>query len=72
MSLEWVRSRYGVPARRGVRVIFDGRPGRITSARGGHLRILLDGSKHPVPVHPRWRVTYLDAQGRAIGPEPVQ
>lgn len=66
--MSYIRDHYQVPAKRGRRVVFDGKPGRITSARGpgAYLNVRLDGEKHPVPVHPRWRVTYLDADGKTL------
>jgi hypothetical protein len=39
MSIDWVRRRWKVPAVRGGKVVFDGKPGRILSAKGGVLRI---------------------------------
>ena len=47
MSLEYIRRTYGVPARRGMRVRYtDGDGviwnGAITSAKGPHLRVLVD------------------------------
>lgn len=73
MSMASIRRAYGVPARRGMRVRVDGAEGVITSASPSsmHLRVRLDGHRHPVPFHPTWRVVYLDAQGVAI-PYPGQ
>jgi hypothetical protein len=62
-GFEWMKQHYGVPARRGGRVIFDGKPGRITSTNAaGHLVLHLDGDppRRRVYVHPRWRMEYLD------------
>lgn len=70
MSMEWHRRNYGVPVRRGRQVIFDGKPGRITSAPDNYLRIQLDEGGSPLVAHPRWRVTYLDA-GKPMPPLPV-
>jgi len=39
---DYVRRAYGVPAARGRRVTWDGRPGRITSGAGNYIRIRLD------------------------------
>lgn len=60
-SFRYVRAHYGVPARRGARVVADGKPGRITRGDGAHIR--LDGEKHARPWHPTWRIDYLDGQG---------
>lgn len=61
MSAQYVRDYYGVPAKRGQRIIVDGRPGVITSfdRSGAHINVRLDGDKHPTPCHPTWRVEYL-------------
>lgn len=65
MSIQWVRKSYGVPAKRGGRVEYTGegkdKPefGTIVGARGGHLRIRLDGVSHAMPFHPTWRLRYL-------------
>lgn len=58
MSMSYIRRRRNVPARRGMRVTVNGKPGRITSSRGGYIRVLFDGARFPVPCHPTWRVTY--------------
>lgn len=64
MSLDYIRSYYSVPARRGGRVEYlgGGKPqlGTITGARGGHIKIRLDGHKHANPYHPTWALRYLD------------
>lgn len=60
-GMQWIRDHYNVPAKRGGRIIFDGKPGRITSMRGGHLMLHLDGDppNRRVIVHPCWRMEYL-------------
>lgn len=59
-AMQWIRDHYPVPAARGVRVTFDGKPGRITSADAGHLILHLDGDppSRRVRVHPCWRMQY--------------
>ena len=69
--MEWVRKRYGVPAKRGGRVLFRDKPGRITAAKGGYLRVMTDDGRYMI-VHPRWQLTYLDAEGQPTGPEPIR
>src|SRR5690606_12323982 len=72
MTMQRIRDHYGVPARRGMRVTVDGRPGVITSAeRGGtlRLRVRLDGERRPVIAHPSWRVTYLPCVMCGVGDE---
>lgn len=68
-SLEYVRRVYGVPARRGMRVVADGKPGVITSGAGEHIRIRLDGEKHSGHWHPTWHIDYLDGidHGESFG-----
>ena len=58
MSLKYIRCRYGVPAKRGMRVTVDGRAGRITSGKGGRLRVVFDGEEFVSICHPTWRVVY--------------
>lgn len=64
MGLAIVRKLYGVPAKRGGRVIYtgSGKPeyGSITSADGAHLNIRLDGMKHTMSFHPTWELEYID------------
>lgn len=62
--MDYIRTRYGVPAKRGGRIRFQGKPGVITSARPGEARlnIRLDGDKHTLPVHPTWEMEYEDAK----------
>ena len=55
-----IRERYGVPCKRGGRVIFNGRPGTITQSVRGHawLWVRLDTGARVV-CHPTWRMEYL-------------
>lgn len=71
MSVAYVRRYYGVPARRGARVVFDGRPGVITSCPGAYVRVRLDGEKQSVLAHPTWHMTYLPADSPSTGGEPA-
>ena len=57
-SFDYIRRTYKVPAARGVRVTVDGRPGVITSGKGGYVMVRFDGQKRPLPCHPTWRVEY--------------
>jgi hypothetical protein len=64
-SLNYVKREYGVPARRGQRVIHDGREyGTVTSGDGPYVRVRFDGRRHSVPCHPL-SLDYLDG----IAPE---
>lgn len=60
MSLAWIRTHYGVPAKRGMRITFDGSPATIVGAGGwdGRLRIRVDGAYRAVSVHPTWHIEY--------------
>lgn len=71
MSIAWIRDHYGVPAKRGLRVTVDGRPGEIIGSTGAHLRVRFDQGHgiraaasrrvgHIFSCHPTWRVDYLD------------
>jgi|SRR5688500_8037329 hypothetical protein len=62
-------ARYGVPARIGGRIVFNGQPGRITgySRENAHILVLLDGDTEAVPVHPTWHMTYLTADSTPKG-----
>ena len=66
--MDYIRRTYGVPAKRGGRVIYTdvhGRawPGVITSARSGRLLVRLDDnlprSRARAKLHPTWRLEYL-------------
>lgn len=70
MSLDYIRSYYGVPAEVGTRVIVDGEPGVITGFHDARLMVQLDGQPFPVTAHPTWRVTYLPTSPSL--PEEVQ
>lgn len=68
MSMEYIRRTYGVPAKRGGRVVYtdaNGRawPGVITAARSGRLLVRLDDNLHSsrarAKLHPTWQVEYL-------------
>ena len=60
MPMQYIRETYKVPAKRGGRVRYQGKSlGTITSARGPHLRIRLDGEKRPGIYHPTWKIEYL-------------
>lgn len=64
MSMADIRKRYGVPAKRGMRVIhtykIPHRKGTITGSRGSRLLIRLDGDAMSAYYHPTWELTYLE------------
>lgn len=62
MSMQSIRDRYRVPAKRGGRVVVDGRPATITGASrtAEHLMVRLDDDpRRTHPIHPTWHVEYL-------------
>lgn len=75
MSLPYIRRTYGVPARRGMRVRYtDGAGviwnGTITSAKGPHLRVLVDdrvpGYRGRLILHPTDNIEYIKATSTPI------
>ncbi|AJT42401.1 hypothetical protein [Psychromicrobium lacuslunae] len=58
MSAAYVRRYYGVPAKRGVRVTVEGRPGVIVSFPEQYIGVRLDGEKRTSRCHPTWGVEY--------------
>jgi hypothetical protein len=59
VSFEYIRKYYGVPAKRGMKVIADGDLVEITGAKGAYLRIRLNGEKNSRTYHPTWEIQYL-------------
>lgn len=64
MTAAYVRSYYGVPAKRRMRIKFDGRPGEIVGFRDQYLRVRLDGERRLVTLHPTWRIDYPEPASR--------
>lgn len=60
-GFDYIRRTYGVPAKPGGRIVFDGKPGRICSTNAGHLTLHLDGDppRRRHYAHPAWRIEYL-------------
>ena len=65
-TMEWIRRQYDVPARRGMRIEYDGKPATIIGAGGGYLRFRIDGEKRRTIGHPCYRIVY------PAMPEPVR
>ena len=72
MSMDYIRNAYGVPARRGARLLFIGgnpdpesddkvktQSGTIVGSRGQYLRVRMDGESRIRTLHPTWRIEYL-------------
>lgn len=51
-EFDYIRAFYGVPAKKGLRVTVNGKPGKIISARSARVVVRLDGEKHGRPYHP--------------------
>jgi hypothetical protein len=75
MSLPYIRRTYGVPAKRGIRVRYtDGGGvvwnGTITSAKGPHLRVLVDDRvpryRRRLILHPTDNIEYIQAMDKPI------
>lgn len=66
-NMERTRKWYGVPAKRGMRVLYtgDGKKeyGTIRSARDCRLNVQLDGMNHTMPFHPAWELQYEPKEG---------
>lgn len=58
---DYIRQAYNVPAKRGARVEFKGKPGTILRARGAHIIVQLDGqpSSKAGIYHPTWEMKYI-------------
>jgi hypothetical protein len=66
----WVQRQYGVPARRGLQLIYHGdKTGpvtvTITSCRDAGLRLRLPGARRSIPAHPTWALEWPEV------PQPV-
>jgi len=61
--MDYIRSQYKVPAKRGGRVRYTGgaepKEGAITSVNGAHLNIRMDGETTTGKYHPTWEIEYL-------------
>lgn len=69
MSLQYIRDCYGVPAKRGGKIIYTGNDGSdepgepmegtIVGSRDAKLRVRFEGMRPIVSLHPTWMVEYL-------------
>jgi len=72
MSRDHIRSFYGIPVKRGMRIVFDGKPGKITGFRDRYLLVRLDDeppatrNRSPLILHPTWRVEYPEIGRKAM------
>ena len=51
-SLEYIRNRYGVPARVGKHVEYQGKRGVVTGGVNAYVKVRLEEEKHSRPYHP--------------------
>jgi len=63
MTFKYIKRRYGITLKRGQRVLAYGEKGVVTEAKGGYVRIRLDGHKRSNGYHPTHNIIYLDPQG---------
>lgn len=61
MSMAYIRSYYNVPAKRGARVRYNGKPGVIVGSNGARLKIRLDGERSAKAYHPMWHIEYIES-----------
>ena len=59
-NMEYIRKKYKVPAKYGMKVIAQGRNGIIVGAKNGYLRIRIEGEKNILSFHPTWEMKYLE------------
>jgi len=68
MGLEYIRKRYGVPAKRGGRIKYTEPAGgvlycTIKSSKNGRLSVLVDdrvdGYRGRLILHPTWNIEYI-------------
>jgi len=57
--MEWIRRHYNVPAKRGMKVIAQGRKGIIVGSKGEYLRVRVEGEKNTISFHPEWEMEYI-------------
>jgi hypothetical protein len=63
-SLDYVKSYYKMPfLKRGMKVIMDGKTGKVTSGDGAYVRVRYDNANYSVRCHPQWEMVYYDENG---------
>ena len=59
MTMEQIRQKYNVPAKRGMEVDFENNmKGRIVGSSGLYLRIRVYDTTGIGTYHPTWKITY--------------
>ena len=61
MAFDYIRRRYNVPAKRGQRVLYKGRPGVIVGCFQAYIKVRLDGETRAGVYHPTWEMVYVSA-----------
>jgi hypothetical protein len=70
MSMEYIRATYGVPAKRGMEVVYRGVRGRIVSA-SHYVHVQFPGYSKPHRIHPTdEQLRYVESN--ALPQSPVQ
>ena len=59
-NMEYIRKYYKVPARKGGKIKYKGKIGKIIGAHNSYLKIKLDGEKRPGFFHPTYEIEYLE------------
>lgn len=69
MTMQWVRSTYGVPAKRGGRIAYtaNGIESFATILGATHLLHVRFDSGLEAHLHPTWKVRYVDPQPSRSG-----
>ena len=65
MSMKYIRDTYGVPAKRGRKILFEGRVCTIRGSSDARLRVTDDRANGKMILHPTWRVQYLPEDTKA-------
>lgn len=66
-SLDYVKSYYKMSfLKRGMKVIMDGKAGKVTSGDGAYVRVQYDGADHSVRCHPQWEMVYFAENGEIV------
>ena len=69
MTMKYIRTAYGVPAKRGMRVTINGLSGVITGSDGAYIKVRYDGLTYSMRCHPTWRVEYHETNDVCEKPE---
>ena len=60
LIFDYIRNYYNVPAKKGKKILFDGKLGTIVGVKNQYLKILLEDEKRPGCYHPTYKMEYLD------------